>query len=169
MKRQRNTTQMKEQTRLPGFSVHGILQVRILEWVTVSFSRGSSQPRDRTQVSHIGGRHFNLWATRKSLVNPKGNQSWIFIEKTDAADEASILWPPDAKSWLVRKAPDAGKDWRQEEKGMTEDEMGWMASLTQWTWAWASSRSRWWTGRPGMLWSMVLQRVGNDWVTELNP
>ena len=50
---------------LPGFSIHGILQARILEWVTISFSRGSSQPRDQTQVSHVGGRLFNLWATRE--------------------------------------------------------------------------------------------------------
>ena len=54
-------------------------------------------------------------------VNPKWNQPWIFIGMTDA--EAPILWLPDAKSWLIRKDPDAGKDWRQEEKGMTEDEM----------------------------------------------
>ena len=55
-------------------------------------------------------------------VNPKENQSWIFIERTDAEAEAPVLWPPDAKSWLIGKDPDAGKDWRQE-KGMTEDEM----------------------------------------------
>ena len=59
-------------------------------------------------------------------VNPKGNQSWIFIGRTDAEVETPILWPPDAKSQLIRKDPDAGKDWGQEEKGMTEDEMvGW--------------------------------------------
>ena len=52
---------------LPGFSVHGILQARILEWITISFSRGSPRPRDRTQISHIGGRCFNLWATREAL------------------------------------------------------------------------------------------------------
>ena len=52
---------------LPGFSIHGILQARILEWVTISFSRGSSQPRDWTWVSHIGGRRFNLWATGEAL------------------------------------------------------------------------------------------------------
>ena len=58
------------------------------------------------------------------LVNPKGNQSWIFIGRTDA--EALILWPPDGKSQLIKKDPDAGEDWRQEEKSMTEDEMvGW--------------------------------------------
>ena len=56
-------------------------------------------------------------------VNPKGNQSWIFIKRTDAKTEAPVLWPPDAKSWLIGKDPDAGKDWRQEEKGTTEDEM----------------------------------------------
>ena len=59
-------------------------------------------------------------------VNPKGNQSWLFIGKTDAEVEAPILWTIDAKSWLIRKDPDAGKDWRQEEKGTTKDEMvGW--------------------------------------------
>ena len=54
-------------------------------------------------------------------VNPKGNQSWILIGRTDA--ETPVLWPPDVKTWLIGKDPDAGKDWRQEEKGMTEDEV----------------------------------------------
>ena len=59
-------------------------------------------------------------------VHPKGNQSWIFIGRTDAEAETLIVWPPDAKSWLIWKDLDAGKDWGQEEKGMTEDEMvGW--------------------------------------------
>ena len=59
-------------------------------------------------------------------VNPKGNQSWIFIGRSDAEAEAPILWPSDAKNWLICKDPDAGKDWRQEEKGTAEDEMvGW--------------------------------------------
>ena len=101
-------------------------------------------------------------------VNPKGNQPWIFIGRTDAEAEALILWPSDSKSWLIGKDPDAGKDWRQEEKGMTD---GWMASPTQWTWFWVSSRSWWWTGRTGVLQSMGLQRVGHDWApnwTELN-
>ena len=56
-------------------------------------------------------------------VKPKGNQSWIFIERTDAEAETPILGPPDVKKWLIWKDSDAGKDWRQEEKGMTEDEM----------------------------------------------
>ena len=59
-------------------------------------------------------------------VDPKGNQSWIVTGRTDAEAEAPILWPPDEKNWLTGKDPDAGKDWRQEEKGMAEDEMaGW--------------------------------------------
>ena len=57
------------------------------------------------------------------IVNPTGNQAWIFIGRTDADAEAQKLWPPDSKSWLIGKDPDAGKDWRQEEKGMTENEM----------------------------------------------
>ena len=60
------------------------------------------------------------------LVNPKRNQSWIFIGRTDAEAETPILWPPHAKSWLTGKDPDAGRDWEQEEKGLTDDEMaGW--------------------------------------------
>ena len=63
-------------------------------------------------------------------VNPKGNQSWMFIGRTDAEAEAPILWPPDAKNGLIGKDPDAGKDWRLEEKGTTEDEMvGWRHRL----------------------------------------
>ena len=60
------------------------------------------------------------------LVHPKGNQYWIFIGRSDTEAEAAILWPPDAKNWLIGKDRDAGKDWRQKEKGTTEDEMvGW--------------------------------------------
>jgi len=64
------------------------------------------------------------------LVHPKGDQSWLFIERTDAKAETPILWPPDEKSCLIRKDPDAGRDWGKEEKGMTEDEMaGWHHQL----------------------------------------
>ena len=98
-------------------------------------------------------------------VHPKGNQSWVFIGRTDA--EVSILWPPDMKIWLIEKDPDSGKDWRKEEKGMTEDEMtGWHHWL--YGHVWASSRSWWWTGEPGVLQSMGSLRVGHNWVTELN-
>ena len=108
------------------------------------------------------------------LVHPKGNQSWIPIGRTDDEAEAPIVWPPDGKRQLTEKDPDARKagkidwcrkDWRQEERGMTEDEM---TSLTRWTWVWASSRSWCWTGKPGMLQSMGSQRVWHDWGTELS-
>ena len=65
-------------------------------------------------------------------VNPKGNQSWIFIGRTDTEAVTPILWPPDTKSWFTRKDPDIGKAWRQEEKGKTEDEMiGWHHQLNE--------------------------------------
>ena len=63
-------------------------------------------------------------------VHPKGDQSWVFIWRTDVEAETPIFWPPDAKYWLIGKDPDAGKDWRQEEKGTTEDKMiGWQHQL----------------------------------------
>ena len=90
-------------------------------------SRGSSQPRDRTKVFPIAGGFLTTWATG---ANPKGNQSWIFTESTDVEAEALILWPPDVKNWLTGKDPDDRTDWRQEEKGTTEDEMvGWSHQL----------------------------------------
>ena len=98
-------------------------------------------------------------------VHPKGNQSWIFIGRTDAEAETPILWPPDEKSWLIRKDPDVGKDWRQEKKGMTGHEMvGWHHWLDGHVWV--NSRSWWWTGKPGMLQSMGSQRVRHNLATE---
>ena len=99
-------------------------------------------------------------------VHPKGDQSWLFIGRTDAEVETPILWPPDAKNWLIGKYPDAEKDWRQQEKGMTGWD-GWMALLTWWMWVSVNSRSWWWTGRPGVLRYMGSQRVGHDWATDL--
>ena len=99
-------------------------------------------------------------------VNPKWNQPWIFIVRTDAETEAPILWPPDVKSWFTGKDHDAGKRLKAGGEG---DDRGWdscMASPTQWTWVWVSSRSWWWTRKPGMLQSMGLQRVRHDWATE---
>ena len=101
-------------------------------------------------------------------VHPKGSQSWVFIGRTDAEAETPIPWPPDVKSWLIGKDPDSGKDWRQEEKGMTEDELV-VCSLTQWTWVWANSGSWWRTGKPGVLQFMGSQRLTrlSDWTTNL--
>ena len=91
------------------------------------------------KVGHKEGRAVKNWCfytvvldkTLESLlnckeikpVNLKGNQPWIFIGRTDAEAESPVIWPPDAKNWLIWKDPEAGKDWRQEEKGTTEDEM----------------------------------------------
>ena len=98
----------------------------------------------------------------------QGNQSWIFIGRADAEAEAPILWPPDAKNWLTKKDSDAGKDWRWEEKETTEDKMvGWHHWLNGHEFEQALG-NWWWTGRPGMLRSMGLQRVRHDWETELN-
>ena len=66
-------------------------------------------------------------------VHPKGDQFWVFIGRNDAEAETPVLWPPHAKSCLIGKVSDAGRDWGQEEKGTTEDGDGWMASWTQWT------------------------------------
>ena len=120
---------------------------------------------------------FELWSWRRlespldcketQPVHPKGGQSWVFIGRTDAEAETPILWPPDAKSWLFGKDPDAGKDWCWEEKGTTGDEMvGWHHWLDgHGLCVWVDSGSWWWTGRPGVF--MGLQRVGHDWATEL--
>ena len=98
-------------------------------------------------------------------VHPKGNQSWIFFGRTDAKAGTPIVWRPDVKNWLT-------KPWcweRLKARGEGDDRGwdGWMASSTQWTWVWVNSGSWWWTGRPGLLRFMGLQRFGHDWVTEL--
>ena len=101
--------------------------------------------------------HSPKWANKQNSkevrpVHPKGNQPWLLIGRTVAEPEAPILWQPDAKNWLIGKDPDAGKDWRREGDDRGWD--GWMASPTQWTWVWASSRRWWKTGKPGLLESM---------------
>ena len=101
-------------------------------------------------------------------VHPKGNLCWIFIGRTDAEAETPILWPPHAKSWLIGKDPDAGKDWRQVERGMTEDQMVGCHHWLNGHEFELNSRSWWRTGRPDVLQSMESQRVGHDWATELN-
>ena len=80
---------------------------------------------------------FELWCKEIQPVHPKGDQSWVFFGRTDAEAETPVLWPPHAKSWLIEKDPDAGRDWGQEEKGMTEDEMaGWHHGLNAHEFGW---------------------------------
>ena len=105
-------------------------------------------------------------------VHPKGNSSWIFIGRTDAEAEALILWPPEGKIWLIGKDPTLSKrPWcwerlRARGEGPNRGRDGWMASLTQWTWIWVNSGTRWRTGKPDVLQFMKSQRVGHDLVTE---
>ena len=101
------------------------------------------------------------WDCRKiKPVNPKGNQSWVFIGATDAEAEAPVLWPPDAKNWLIRKDPDAGKDWRQEEKGTTKDEMaGWHPWLNRY--GFEQSPREIMKGRE--TWCVAVQGVAKSW------
>ena len=184
-----------------AYIVHGILQARILEWVAFPLSRGSSQPRDRTQVSHISGdslpakpqgksntgvdykerwalENWCFWTVmlEKTLdspfdckeiksVSPKGNQSWIFIGRTDAKAETPILWPPDVKNWLFGKDPDPGKDWRQEET--REDDM---VEWYHWLEGHEFEQALGVGDKQGSLacYSPWGHRVRHDWLTELN-
>ena len=94
-------------------------------------------------------------------VHSKGDQSWVFIGRTDSEAKTPILWPPHVKSWLI------GKDWCWEGlwaggEGDDRGWDGWTGSPTRWTWVWVNSGSWWWTGRPGVLWFMGSQRVGHE-------
>ena len=122
---------------------------------------------------------FELWCWRRLLrvpldckeiqpVHSEGDQPWDFFGRNDAKAETAVFWPPHAKSWLIGKDSDAGRDWGQEEKGTPEGEMaGWHHRLdgpeSVWTPGVGDGQ-----GGPGMLRFMGSQRVGHDWVTELN-
>ena len=99
-------------------------------------------------------------------VHPKGDQSWVFIGRTDVEAEIPILWPPDAELTHLKRP----RCWERLKTGREGDDRGWdgwMASPTQWTWVWVDFGSWWWTGRPDVLQFMGSQRAGHDWATEL--
>ena len=124
--------------------------LRVLSWVlknwcfwTVVLEKTLESPLDCKEIQPV---HY------------KGDQPWVFIGRTYAKAETPVLWPPHEKSWLIGKDPDAGRDWRQEEKGTTEDEMaGWHH--------WLDGCESEWT--PGVLRFMGSQRVGHNWATDL--
>ena len=166
------------------YTVHGILQARILDWVAVPFSRGSCWPMDRTQVSHIAGELFTSWATReahlyvrtlhidvrqkptqhckaiilrlqlKKKINPK-DVMYRLVSVTN--NTVLCIWK---RLWCWEGLGEGGEG---DDRGWD----GWMASLTRWTWVSVNSGSWWWTGRPGVLRFMGSKRVGHDWATDL--
>ena len=166
---------------LPGSSIHGIFQGRVLEWVAISFSRGSSRPRDWIQVSHTAGRHFTIWAIREATISCKDGlnigQKWYGPNRRPVL---SVYWKDCCWSWNSNTLASWCKEqthwkipwcWERLKVGGERDDRGWdgwMASPTQWTWVWVPSGGWWWTGRPGLLQSLESLRVGHDCVTELN-
>ena len=123
---------------------------------------------------------FELWCWRRLLrvfwTARRSNQSILKEISPGCSLERLLLklklqyfgHMMQRKNWQLRKDPDAGKDWRQEEKGMTEDDMAWLASLSRWTWVWVNSGSWWWIKRPGVMRFMGSPRVRHKWVTKLN-
>ena len=120
---------------------------------------------------------FELWCWRRlespldfkeiQPIHPKGDQSWVFIGRIHADAETPILWPAHVKSWLIGKDPDAGRDWGQEEKGTTEDEMaGWHHRLDGHEFEWTPGVG---DGQGGLVWCDSWgHRVGHNWATKLN-
>ena len=144
--------------RLPGSSVHGIFQARGLEWVAISFSRGSSQPRDQTQVSHIVGRHFTVWAIRKGLhlIALSGSpyaSIWpkvLLCSYVNHSDEGQKSCTNSIFLFNYFKIPQCHN---REGNGTHSSTLAWKIP---------------WTEEPGGLQSMGSLRVGHDWATSLS-
>ena len=107
-----------------------------------------------------------LFCKKIQLINPKGNQSWIFIRRTDLRLKLPYF---DHLMWITDSLEKTLMLGKIEGRRMGQQRMrGWMASPTRWTWVWAGSRSWWWTGKPGVLQPMGSKTVGHDWATELD-
>ena len=151
----------------PGSSIHGMLGVRILEWVAISFSRGSSWPRDQTLVSGTAGRFFPVWATREAQKWWLQNDYclWLML-KLKLQSFSHLMWRADS----MEKTLMLGKIEGRRRRGWQR--MRWLDGITnsmdQWTWVSVNSRSWWWTMKPGVQHLIGSQRVGHDWVTEMN-
>ena len=155
---------------LLGSYVRRIFEARMLEWVAISFSSRVqlfTTPWTAACQTPLTVSWSLLKLVSIESVMPS-NHLILCYPLLTLALRTPILWPPNAKSWLIWKDPDAGTDWRQEEKGTTGWD-GWMASPTQWTWVWVNSRCWRSTGRPGMPQSMGSQSPAllSDW-TELS-
>ena len=143
-------------------TIHGVVKSQQTHWATNKYKNKMAWELNFNKTASP------LDCKEIQPGHPKGNQSWVFIGRTDAEAETPILWPPHGKSWLIGKDPDCWEGLGAGGEGDDRGWDGWMASPTLCTWVWANSRSWWWTGRPGVLWFMGLQRVGHDWATELN-
>ena len=153
---------------LPGSSVRGIFQARVVEWGAIAFSKRWHKSPQKSLA--LFGSNSSFMVLEKTLespldckkiksVNSKGNQSCIIIGRTEAEAEAPTLWPPDVKSWLIRIDSYAGEDWRQEEKGITEDDM------VRWChWLNGMNLSRLWEMvRNREVWHAIVHGVTKNW------
>ena len=110
-------------------------------------------------ICGVGEDSWESLGLQRDPTSPSKDQSWVFTGRTDSKAEIPVVWPPHVKSWLTGKDSDAGRDWGQEEKGMTEDEMaGCHHRIDGHEWVLVNSGSWWWTGRPGMLQFMGSQK-----------
>ena len=160
-------------------AVHGVAksQTRLNDLISLSFRLRTnffSPPLlSFPELLHLRWHYFAsevLSSSRETEISCENilRTSWDFLwehffGRNDAKAETPVLWPPHAKSWLIGKDPDAGKDWGQEEKGLEDEMAGWHPWLDGRE-SQLNSGSWWWTGRPGVLQFMGLQRVGLDWV-----